>query len=77
MRKQRLVRVRIRLISYFPRVSSEIMCSFDVCSLFTNVPLDETIQNFVSNRREYWEKIVIRSSTAGHYIVLHGWLWTR
>ena len=24
--------------------NNEIMCSFDVCSLFTNVPLDETIQ---------------------------------
>jgi len=23
---------------------NQIMCSFDVCSLFTNVPLDETIQ---------------------------------
>ena len=23
---------------------NEIMCSFDVCSLFTNVPLDETIE---------------------------------
>ena len=24
--------------------NNEIMCSFDVCSLFTNVPLDETIE---------------------------------
>jgi len=24
--------------------NNQIMCSFDVCSLFTNVPLDETIQ---------------------------------
>ena len=26
------------------RHDNEIMCSFDVCSLFTNVPLDETIE---------------------------------
>ena len=24
--------------------NNEIMCSFDICSLFTNVPLDETIE---------------------------------
>ena len=27
--------------------NNEIMCSFDVCSFFTNVPLDETIQIFL------------------------------
>ena len=24
--------------------NNEIMCCFDICSLFTNVPLDETIE---------------------------------
>ena len=58
--------------------ANEIMCCFDVCSLFTNVPLDETIQIFLMKLyslpdppglpRPVLKNLLVFATKKGHFI---------
>ena len=42
---------------FYPKSDQSFLCSVDICSLFTNVPLDETVRIFVDTL--YSDKFIL------------------